>query len=540
VMASDYNWFVNTARAYGSTAGDNDAVTAAADTNTVFTDHLNYDFTLAEASAVVGYTLPSPYDTDKAGATRGSDGLWDAGAFEYVADAGEGEAGTLTYYVHPDSSGTGTLLAPFATIAEAEAVADSNDVILLAGNLVGQKITFPADGVTYRSWTSTPAIIGGAKALTGWLSETAGGTGTINTDSDVSYADSTHMVVYANTSIDVGRLATESYAYTTQAGVHFTLPTTNFASFDSVTLALYCTLNRTGTVKLKFKLAEHAAIASSDSDAYQEALANAFADSITLDLVNPASGRTYYFDVTSLFDSLTVDGENEVLVLIQDNGTAKNGMYLRFAAIEHATDPEASISVVYTQSSGATRSYRELTGDETSATRFWRNGVAGTAVAFGEVNEAGEYCVSGDTLYVAIADTSGWSCDGYGANLVDFNEKRGGTLRHVTLLGTGVTGHVVYADGSQNKLYNLNLVDGIKAIYALGDTITIKNCAFAVTDSLITDTGTGVVYSHNAFDTDYEVPTSPGADDVLTATLWTNTSYTPSEALVAFNSCYRP
>lgn len=52
------------------------------------TDYLNFDLTLAKATSA-GYTLSSPYATDKAGIARGGDDTWDIGAYEFdggVAD----------------------------------------------------------------------------------------------------------------------------------------------------------------------------------------------------------------------------------------------------------------------------------------------------------------------------------------------------------------------------------------------------------------------------------------------------------------------
>ena len=48
----------------------------------IFTDYDNNDFTLASATSA-GETLASPYNIDMLGNTRGSDGAWDRGAYEY-------------------------------------------------------------------------------------------------------------------------------------------------------------------------------------------------------------------------------------------------------------------------------------------------------------------------------------------------------------------------------------------------------------------------------------------------------------------------
>lgn len=51
-------------------------------TGTPFVDYANGDFHLAGATSA-GTAIASPYDTDMDGVTRGADGVWDLGAFEY-------------------------------------------------------------------------------------------------------------------------------------------------------------------------------------------------------------------------------------------------------------------------------------------------------------------------------------------------------------------------------------------------------------------------------------------------------------------------
>ena len=50
----------------------------------LFSDYSNDDFTLSQATDE-GFTLGSPYNVDMYGNTRGSDGSWDLGAYEYVS-----------------------------------------------------------------------------------------------------------------------------------------------------------------------------------------------------------------------------------------------------------------------------------------------------------------------------------------------------------------------------------------------------------------------------------------------------------------------
>lgn len=55
-----------------------------------FTSYATDVFSLASATDA-GTTLASPYDTDIQGATRGSDGTWDRGAYEYAGGGGGGD-----------------------------------------------------------------------------------------------------------------------------------------------------------------------------------------------------------------------------------------------------------------------------------------------------------------------------------------------------------------------------------------------------------------------------------------------------------------
>ena len=86
------------------------------DTGDPFTDSANADYTLNSATDDGDSTIGATYNTDMSGATRGSDSVWDRGAFEYN---GTGVAST------------GTALD---SITEADIVAGSKTVIFTATN----------------------------------------------------------------------------------------------------------------------------------------------------------------------------------------------------------------------------------------------------------------------------------------------------------------------------------------------------------------------------------------------------------------------
>lgn len=77
VGTHDYNWFFNS----GGTFGEANAQAGSGDP---FTNLVGEDFTLTAATNA-GTTLGSPYNTDPTGATRGADGTWDRGAYEFQA-----------------------------------------------------------------------------------------------------------------------------------------------------------------------------------------------------------------------------------------------------------------------------------------------------------------------------------------------------------------------------------------------------------------------------------------------------------------------
>jgi hypothetical protein len=62
-----------------------------------FTDAANGDFTLTEA--LVGASLSSPYNEDLTGATRGADGTFDRGAYEFDEGGGEPEAVKIVIFL---------------------------------------------------------------------------------------------------------------------------------------------------------------------------------------------------------------------------------------------------------------------------------------------------------------------------------------------------------------------------------------------------------------------------------------------------------
>lgn len=90
----DSNWIFSTV---GSPGGTN-LVTCTVSCD-LFVNLSGGDFHLASPTTA-GATLSSPYNIDPDGVTRGADGTWDRGAFEYVAGGGGGGGvGTLALFL---------------------------------------------------------------------------------------------------------------------------------------------------------------------------------------------------------------------------------------------------------------------------------------------------------------------------------------------------------------------------------------------------------------------------------------------------------
>lgn len=79
----DYNWYYNTGA--GADNGPNKQVCVSS--CAVFVDPANKNFRLAQ-SVGAGVILPPPFNTDMDGVSRGSDGVWDRGAYEFGGGVG--------------------------------------------------------------------------------------------------------------------------------------------------------------------------------------------------------------------------------------------------------------------------------------------------------------------------------------------------------------------------------------------------------------------------------------------------------------------
>ncbi len=78
-VTHDYNWYYPAE----GTGGDNGESNGQTGTGDPFSGSTAFDFFLV-AATLSGITLTSPYNQDLTGKTRGHDGTWDRGAYEYV------------------------------------------------------------------------------------------------------------------------------------------------------------------------------------------------------------------------------------------------------------------------------------------------------------------------------------------------------------------------------------------------------------------------------------------------------------------------
>lgn len=496
----DYDSYYNMTLQYGTAAGVHDASYAEVDT-TLFEDYSGCDFRPARATEPGRADLGATYATDALGVTRGGDGNWERGAFELNADPEEGQAGVHTYYVHKDSTGTGTFTDPFGTIAEAEAAADSNDVVVFRSDLPGQKITFAAPGMTYKSETGSAFVLGGQKSLAGWTIPEAGGETVIDSvktaaDGQFSASAGGNSYITTTTTTLFGRGAAETTLY--HGAMTYTVDTALWSTFTNVHLKMRCVLNRTGDVKLKIKIIEGAALANNDTTGFRNYVASA-ADSLEWNITNPDSLTTYESpDISSLFNNLTIDGDNTVTVLLMDNGTASNNLYFRSRSLdgEIAAHPAPWLVWTYTQT-GSSANFAYATG-ATGVNRAWNGGVAITKVDSMDTLGEDEFFISGDRIYVNAADTTGIACDGWGASAIDVNGQDDATVLRVVVDGTGFSGPLANLSGSRGLLAHSYFYDGLVGVYASGDTNQVINNVFAVADTAKTDTGTGNVFDYNA------------------------------------------
>lgn len=83
-----HNWY------YLTTSSGDSSGTKQTGSSNLFTDADTNDYSLTAATDA-GFSLSSPFNVDRNGVTRGSDGMWDRGAFEFAGGgASGGDAGT--------------------------------------------------------------------------------------------------------------------------------------------------------------------------------------------------------------------------------------------------------------------------------------------------------------------------------------------------------------------------------------------------------------------------------------------------------------
>jgi hypothetical protein len=128
------------------------------------------DFHLTGATAA-GTSYSSPYNVDMDGVTRGSYGVWDRGAYEYVSGSGDTTDPVVTAFVIPATSET--YVVPITTFT-------ATDNSSVSGYCVNESATPPTSGSCGGSGWSSSAQTSytfsseGAKTLYAWAKDPSG------------------------------------------------------------------------------------------------------------------------------------------------------------------------------------------------------------------------------------------------------------------------------------------------------------------------------------------------------------------------------
>jgi hypothetical protein len=175
---------------------------------------------------------------------------------------------------------------------------------------------------------------------------------------------------------------------------------------------------------------------------------------------------------------------------------------------------------------------------DTTITRMWRGTTPLTKLADGIIPTSDDTWARGadpDSIYVKLLNAD--AVDSLSADV--FTNGITITSNHSTVQGLVIkqtNGFMVAAYGDSNNVYNCFADSTVKGVLLSGVRTTVQNNSFrlmaASQDSIFPEPGSNGVYSYNAFDNGagYIVPSSPGANDVLTSPLYTG-DYEPVEAL---------
>ncbi len=159
------NIFWNASGGFGSMTGTNNLFNTSpvqggsainANNQNPFVNMAGGDFHITSATGTLsprnnGSTLATEFNTDKDGNTRGADGVWDIGAYEYSSGGGGGGGGggttPTTYTLTVSNSGTGSGSVAGGAIncgSTCSTTVNSGTIITLAAN--------PAAGSTFTTW----------------------------------------------------------------------------------------------------------------------------------------------------------------------------------------------------------------------------------------------------------------------------------------------------------------------------------------------------------------------------------------------------
>ena len=532
-------------------------------------DYDGLDYTAPETSPAINAadtTMSAVFGsysnaTDIVGAARGD--ARDIGAYE-----GSAPANVIYHHVNITGAtgadgGDGTGANPYEKVATAIAAADDGDIIRVRGT-GAEKFTVDAEGVTIKDYPGYDApIFNGQAAITGFDTVVAGGAqkvsdilftekGTVYSSYDATYATARNGAgdSYTSGNLTAGQFHSAPNGYRMRRGLALAaIPDSISGTIDSTHIYLYGLADLSDTdFNIDVIRSTHGpTVEAADYDNFASyAASGAYADSslnedwnskaysATWNIIKGTAAMksyvTNYINSTVGFAFLSA---NDVSNTAPGEGTNE---YIQFSSANDATAPY--LKVYYTEPGGASDPHilvKAVSGAEAAAVRMWRGATRTlmTKVAtIGDLDANDEWFISADTDTIYTHQTTHANKDSLyidTAGPVATVTAARVTVRNVVF--KNYSGFAVKAEGDTAKLYNLAIDNCEKAVWFAGVDDELRNCAIAVTDSIFTETGTNAVYSHNGFDTDFEVPASPAANDVLTSALWADALYTPTDAL---------
>lgn len=124
------------------------------ESSSVFVNYAAGDYRLARRTTMVGTNLPSPYNVDMAGNTRGAGGVWDLGAYQYVSGASDTNPPTVTLTAPTNGMTASNVVSLIATAS------DNVGVVGVTFFVNGAQLANVTSGSYSYNWDSTTVTNG--------------------------------------------------------------------------------------------------------------------------------------------------------------------------------------------------------------------------------------------------------------------------------------------------------------------------------------------------------------------------------------------